>query len=385
MKNKICILSSSHPALDQRVFYKQARALAQSGDHVVLIAQHDKDETVDGVRIISLTQAHNRFQRMVVLAFQVLYIALKEKAEVYHFHDAELIPVGFVLKIFTKAKVIYDVHESYPHDILAKPWIPWFLRKIVSFAMENIEKLAGRSFDAVITATEPITKRFSASKSRRVITLYNFPVLGLLSVPQEIPITNREFDIIHVGSLSPPRLSFMFSVGFELKQRGYHFKWCLLGVSPEVNQWVEKTLNHDDINMRDNFVFVGKVPYIKVANYLQKSKMGINHHPAETRFLVSIPVKIFEYMICGLPVVSSALPIIKQLLGGKGCAILTEPGDINQFVEAIAFLLDHPQEAIKMGRIGKKLVEIEYNWSREESKLLVLYAELLNEGTEENA
>jgi hypothetical protein len=61
---KVCILSSVHPALDTRIFYKEAKTLAQAGYEVTLIAQHDKSETVNGVRIIALPSPKNRFQRI---------------------------------------------------------------------------------------------------------------------------------------------------------------------------------------------------------------------------------------------------------------------------------------------------------------------------------
>jgi hypothetical protein len=46
---KICILTSVHPPFDTRIYYKQAKSLAKAGYDVTLIAQHDRDEVVDGI------------------------------------------------------------------------------------------------------------------------------------------------------------------------------------------------------------------------------------------------------------------------------------------------------------------------------------------------
>jgi len=61
---KICILTSVHPALDVRIFYKEAKTLVRAGYDVVLVAQHDKEEIIEGIKIIPLPKPKNRFFRI---------------------------------------------------------------------------------------------------------------------------------------------------------------------------------------------------------------------------------------------------------------------------------------------------------------------------------
>ena len=84
---KVCILTTVHPPFDVRIFHKECKTLANAGYDVILIAQHDRNETVDGVKIIVLPKVKNRFQRILKLPFMALKLALKQKADVYHFHD----------------------------------------------------------------------------------------------------------------------------------------------------------------------------------------------------------------------------------------------------------------------------------------------------------
>jgi len=84
---KICILTSVHSVFDVRIFYKEAKSLSKAGYNVTLIAQHNKNEIVDGVKIIALPIAKNRFHRMTKIAWRLFRLALKEDADVYHFHD----------------------------------------------------------------------------------------------------------------------------------------------------------------------------------------------------------------------------------------------------------------------------------------------------------
>lgn len=137
---KICLLSSVHQSFDGRIFHKEAKTLAKTGYDVILIAQNDKEEIVDGIKIVSLPKPKNRLERMVLLTPLCLIKALKQKANVYHFHDPELLFVGILLRLFTKAKIIYDVHEDYGKQILSKLYLPKFTRWAIASAVNTIEK-----------------------------------------------------------------------------------------------------------------------------------------------------------------------------------------------------------------------------------------------------
>ncbi len=97
---KVCILTSVHSLFDIRIFHKQAKTLAKAGYDVTLIVQHTRDEVIEGIKVIALPKPKNRFHRMIGLVFRVFRLALTQKADVYHFHDPELLPVGVLLRLF---------------------------------------------------------------------------------------------------------------------------------------------------------------------------------------------------------------------------------------------------------------------------------------------
>ena len=110
---KIVILTSVHSAFDDRIFHKQARSLAKADYEVVLIAPHSRNEIVDGVRVVSLPEQSSRPKRIFGLTFRILCFALREKADFYHFHDPELIPTALLIKMLTRAKIIYDMDAPF--------------------------------------------------------------------------------------------------------------------------------------------------------------------------------------------------------------------------------------------------------------------------------
>lgn len=371
---KICFVTSVHPALDVRIFYRQARALVSSGYDVTLIAQHDRNETVDGIKIVALPLPKNRFWRIMGTTFRVFREAIQQKADLYQIHDPELIPVGFLIKLFKRKKVVYDSLEDFPDFILLKAWIPKILRKPLSFLVDKLELAAARYFDAVITADAGVAARFQ-HKTTTVI-LHNFPELKIFGEVRSKPTDGSSFDIIYPGCLSRHLLSFMISVGSELKNLSHDFRWCVLGnISVEDENWVARELTRS--NLSKNFVLVDRVDHTKVPEYIAQSKIGIAPLPAEKKFFKNIPQKVFEYMACGIPAVTSDLPPIRKFVKGKGCALLVEPYNVKAFTEALDSLLSDPIKANEMGNNGRRLIEEEYNWAVEEKKLLQLYAQLL--------
>lgn len=87
MPAKICILTTVHPAFDTRIFHKEAKTLARADYDVTLIVQHDKDELVDGIRIVALPKPRNRLTRIFGLTGRALRLALKQRAVIYRFYD----------------------------------------------------------------------------------------------------------------------------------------------------------------------------------------------------------------------------------------------------------------------------------------------------------
>jgi hypothetical protein len=74
-----------------------------------------------------LKPSKNRFGRMFWAGWRALGLALREKATICHFHDPEFIPYAILLKILGK-KVVYDVHEDLPRQMMDKLWMPKYVR-----------------------------------------------------------------------------------------------------------------------------------------------------------------------------------------------------------------------------------------------------------------
>jgi len=372
MKNKIVHITSVHSSFDVRIFHKEAKTLASEGFLVTLIAPHNISEKIDGIKIIALPRVENRVHRMFKLTLRAFWIALKQKADVYHFHDPELILVGILLKLAKGRKVIYDVHEDYSKQILSKLYVPRIIRKETAFLVRIIEYFCSKVFDAVITATDDILKNFSHHK--RAISVKNFPIVSNFSIKGENENSEKElFSLIYIGGLERIRGLTQMIKALELFNSDTQLKLTLCG------DFYPLDYEHKLRSLKGfkKVEYLGWVKADKIPNLLEKHDAGIVCFLPEPNHINAMPNKIFEYMAAGLPVIASNFPLWKGIVEGHGCGICVDPLNPRDIAEAIMHLMRHPESRKEMGRNGRETVLHKYNWEKEGKKLLDLYAQLL--------
>ena len=200
---KVVHLTSVHPPFDVRIFHKECKSIARAGYNVTLIAGHERDETVDGVRVKGVSRSSNRLSRMLSATWAIGRQALHEDADLYHFHDPELIPLGVFMR-FRKKKVVYDVHEDVPADVAFKHYIPRPLRRPLAWLAGLIEMKSSRYFSAIVPATPAIGRRFRFRPGDTVV-VSNYPLLDDRSFNNRLPWAQRSPSIVYVGLLSKNR------------------------------------------------------------------------------------------------------------------------------------------------------------------------------------
>lgn len=201
MKNKICHISTAHKENDSRILLKECQSLSKAGYDVSLIINSDHDKTLYGTKIKALDHSNNgRLHRFFKKSKVALDKAMELDADLYHFHDPELIKLGMALKKKGK-KVIYDVHEDVPKQILAKSYLgPMWVRKTISRAYNFYEKSRSENFDAVIAASDELAAKFNNTNS---ISVKNFAIRDVIENAKPIKREdNDKFVIIYVGSIT---------------------------------------------------------------------------------------------------------------------------------------------------------------------------------------
>ena len=362
---KIAHLSSVHPAGDPRITVKECRTLAAAGHDVVLICPHPTDETVNGVRVVGLTRRRGRLARAILGTADVYRAARREGADVFHFHDPELLPVGVALRL-GGAAVVYDAHEDLPRQILAKPWIPGVLRRPMSLAAELVESTLARMVSGVVAATPQIARRFPAG---RTATVQNFAIIDELVPRSATPYASRPNQFVYIGGIAAIRGAFEMVAAVALLPEALRCRLVLAGLASD--ERLLKTLESEA--GWKHVEFRGWLSREQVAKALDQARAGLLLLHPTANYLESYPVKAFEYMTAGLPLVVSDFPLWRELFDDVGCAMFVDPRDPRAIARALQWIIENPEEAARMGARGRAAVSTRFNWQAEAVKLLSFY------------
>jgi glycosyltransferase involved in cell wall biosynthesis len=234
----------------------------------------------------------------------------------------------------------------------------------MSWCFARFERFACARLDGIVTATPYIRDKFLAINTQSV-DINNYPILGELE--SKVAWSDKSQEVCYVGNVAVIR-------GIKELVRAMNLtapstRLNLVGGFDEasVKFEVESYPGWLKVNA------MGVVGRQEVKEVLGRSVAGlVTLHPTPN-YLDSLPVKMFEYMSAGIPVIASDFDLWKTIIDENKCGLCVDPMNAQEIAHAIDYLLDHPLEAERLGSNGKKAILSTYNWSIEEKKLVDFY------------
>ncbi|MFK8016096.1 MAG: glycosyltransferase family 4 protein [Gammaproteobacteria bacterium] len=373
MTLRIAHLTTVHPWQDARIFSKMCCSLAAAGNEVHLIAVHGYpvgDEPVNGVHVHLFSEPMSRLARLTRSAWQVYRRALEVRADIYHFHDPELIGVGVLLRLHGR-NVVYDVHEDMPKRILDREWVPKPLRKPLSGLISAVQAVGNRTLSGIVCATPTIAKRFDA---RKTVTVRNFPALEEFDFSDD-SVTPRTPTIVFIGTIDVTRGVLELINGFRVLSERMDAKLVIAGRrrGDEYDRALDQAASGLPVE------FPGWVDRQQVQSLLSDAAVGaVLSLPCDTAN-EAISTKLFEYMAGGIPVVTANMPLWAEVVESSQCGSAVEPSDSNAVAAVLEHWLRDADAARAAGDNGRDAIMNTYNWSKELPTLMQLYRRLAND------
>lgn len=372
MKKSIIHITTVHYRYDVRVNYKYCQSLSKAyNDVTLLVADGNGFEKIGNLQIVDIGKPKfGRIGRLFFGNIKVFIYLIRCQTSIIHFHDPELLPIAFLMKLLGR-KVVYDMHENLPLEILTKNYVPRVFRKFLSFAINNFQQFTFR-YVPVIFAEISYVKYFPLASHKE--TILNYP-LNNIANNKLIINKEKEFTLGYMGGVTVERGAIVILKAVEkLREDGIAVNLIFVG---PVAEEVSESLIYNKATKEGWATFEGRLKPIDGWEKMSRCHVGLAILQDSPNFIESYPTKLFEYMLMGLPIITSNFPLYKEVIDESKCGATVNPSSIKEIASTISWLFDNRNEAVKIGERGRKIAEKKYSWESEFSKLETFYYNIL--------
>lgn len=295
------------------------------------------------------------------LAAKTLPRAIRHRPDLIHCHDTLALPLGVIVKIFTRARVVYDAHELESDRN--------GLTRLQSWLTVHAERLLWRFVDALIVVSPSIDAWYQdkiGPKPSAIIL--NSPLISKETIREsdylrsKFSISSDQKIFIYVGILGPGRGVDLITQAFI--QPGITSHVVFLGYGDLADELKRLAADYPNIHVHD------AVPHSDVVPIVQSADFGlclIQNVSLSDYFC--LPNKLFEYCFAGVPVLASDFPDIRTLLSeyeiGECCDL--DPESIRLAV----LRLEETHQPYQFPDVTP------LSWQAQEQKLIELYQRVL--------
>lgn len=365
---RICHVTSLHFANDARIFERNCKSLTKKYE-VYFVAPNTETRVVDDVHVVGvpMPDINHRMKRWLNLG-KIIPTLMDVDAEIYHFHDPELMSVGLKMKKKGK-KIIFDSHEDVPAYLSTVSYIPKLIRGFVTKIFSLYEKRILSKYDALVSVTPFIVNRLKKINPN-TYQITNYPSYSGIDIKRK-----WERKVIFAGLIGgawglDKVIHCLPRINTQLILCGHYATDNYLNYLKSIPGW-------EKVDYR------GSVPHSKVVEFYGECCAGLaieSYNDPNVGFREGSlgNTKRLDYMSVGIPVITSASNVWKGVVDTYKCGVCVEnPDSEEEIADAILSLVDNKEKAKELGDNAKEAVKKEYNWSTQEQVLFEMYQNLL--------
>jgi len=386
----VCMVVISNLRRDPRV-YKEAKTLVENGYEVIVITVNEERkstglENMDGIKVIEIPlrsfehkftfyrRVRNLLSRIkfrLTLSKRVFFI----KADIYHAHNINTLLVTFLAARFRRKRLILDVHELWTEQA---PQTKDIFLKIEKVWGQLLERLLINHVDRVITVNESIAQVLSSR--------HHLPVpLVLMNCAYTLP-HERSDKLRQRLSLNDDTKIILYQGGYYYETRAlenlvlsaqFISKGIIVFIGFGSSQKLESLI--EEKKLASKVKILNTVPSQGIHEYISSADVGVipfldnnlNSHFAS-------PNKLFEYLMGGVAIATSDLPVIRKVIEESSAGGFFDPFDPKDIARAINEIIEDEDKLEKMKKNARQTALTRYNWEMESRKLLDLYKNIVS-------
>lgn len=391
---KVCIIVENLPVpLDRRV-WQEAKTLHESGAEVTVICPKIgeftlPDETIKGIQIYrhALPEAKSIFGYLIEYGlalfheFRLLLKVFMKKGiqDVIHIcnpPDLLFIP-AFPFYTFTRARLMFD-----HHDINPELWLAKFGKKNWGYHLMVFFERLTFFFASHTIATNESYREIAISRGKKkpenVTIVRSGPDISrLVPVPKNEALKKgAKFLVGYIGVMGKQEgIDLLLrSIEYLVKEKNRRdIRFCLMGSGPFLEKLREMSIA---MGISEWVDFPGRVSDEFLMEVLSTADVCVNpDFPSEMNDKSTMN-KIMEYMAFAKPIVQYDLK--EGRFSAGEASLYAKNHDIKDFADKIVWILEHPEEAHRMGEFGRKRILTDLSWEFEAPKLITAYQKILS-------
>ena len=384
MKKKVVIklLSNSFVPIQGRYPRIHGEALSLSGfDCDVTVHGWDrtgalpKTETLDGVKVervrVSSSEMRGPLQGFFLIAFWIktFFKLVFRRVDVVHCHNLDVLPLGYALKIFKGASLVFDAHEPDYYALWPDRYKP--LLGVINF----VERFFAKRSDSVIVTNDYQQRKFKEIGVEAVQIIGNYPVEDLI-VKKIVPEKFRR------KKLAFGRIGTIYDdVGIEESAEAFalcDFKGAdvSLFLAGRVVDTYKSRLESILAPLVDKVELYGAYKAMMMPELYDKIDVSLMLYRKTDWFVHITPTKFYDSIANGVPVIMTDIGGLGDVIKEYKCGIVVDENDLKGVREAMETLAADVELREGMARNALKLAQDEYNWQRMEEKLDSIYKAL---------
>lgn len=296
----------------------------------------------------------------LVLYYPIFWIwlllkLLKYRPDVVHSIDLDTLLPCSLYKLILRKKLVYDVHDRFAG------YVPPKFTSLYSI-LNLLEELLSKHADVLVTVSQKVLHTFRRHPKHCAI---------IMNLSEDYSLDKEK---------SEDGILTLVYTGLIRKDLGLERITSAIKDLKDVELVVAGRIA--DKELLNQMLKLSNVKYEGVLERGESLKleagsdvMVVLYDLQYPKNKLSSPNKIFEAMMCGIPVITN---MEQELVNNEvGCGIIVDYDDISQIKEAVVLLRDNEELRKNMGQNGRKAFVEKYNWNRMEEKLYEIYDSLM--------
>ncbi len=370
---KVIVSVINDLSTDQRV-HRTCVTLYKLGYDVILVGRKQRASLPLTTRDYSTRRMFLLFEKgpffYAEYQIRLFLFLLFHKSDILISNDLDTLLPNYLISIIKQSNLVYDTHELFCE--VPELQLRTFKRKI----WKRIERWIFPKLKHVFTVNDSIAKIYTNE--------YGIPV----KVVRNVPFCNQpKIEPFHRHYLDFPKskkVIVLQGAGINIDRGAEE--------AVEAMQYVSDTIlliiGSGDVigklkqivtalHLMDRVRFIGKVPLEKLKQYTYHADLGLTlDKDTNINYRYSLPNKLFDYIHAGVPVLSSNLVEIKNIIMQYQIGDCIENHDPKHIADKINTILKDA-ETLQMWKKNTKIAAAELNWENEEQQLIAVYKQFL--------